>query len=233
MTFYITSTVKWKRKWQPTPELLPGTSHGQKSLVDYSLWGCTESDTTEHTHTHTLNSESPDEKSMRPLFLSESTTSPLMNASFHQPLSESHWCWMIILWWTCSVSWNECWHEEFCRFPTARPMIPNVNRIGSCLHFLPLAPHPPFRPQHEAVSAESDTSRVVLWAHPGGKRREIFIDYRPALQERWLEALQGCLRSIQGRRSNTCQPPHMSWRRLLCSDPRSPQRSSCFQKELI
>ena len=55
----------------------------QKSLVGYSLWGCTESDTTEHTHTHTLNSESPVEKSMRPLFLSESATSPLMNASFY------------------------------------------------------------------------------------------------------------------------------------------------------
>ena len=83
MTFYITSTVKWKRKWQPTPVLLSGTSHGQKSLVGYSLWGHTESDTTEHTHTHTLNSESPVKKSMRPLFLSESATSPLMNASFH------------------------------------------------------------------------------------------------------------------------------------------------------
>ena len=82
---------------------------------------------------------------------------------------------MIILWWTCSVSQNECWHEEFCRSPTARPMIPNVNHIGSCLHFPPLAPHPPFRPQHEAMSAESDTNRVVLWAHPGGKRQKYLL----------------------------------------------------------
>ena len=35
----------WRRKWQPTPVLLPGKSHGQRSLVGYSLWGCTESDT--------------------------------------------------------------------------------------------------------------------------------------------------------------------------------------------
>ena len=35
------------RKWQPTPVFLPGESHGQKSLVGYSLWGHKESDTTE------------------------------------------------------------------------------------------------------------------------------------------------------------------------------------------
>ena len=37
----------WRRKWQPTPVFLPGESHGQRSLVGYSLWGCKESDTTE------------------------------------------------------------------------------------------------------------------------------------------------------------------------------------------
>ena len=30
-----------------TPLFLPGESHGQRSLVGYSLWGCKESDTTE------------------------------------------------------------------------------------------------------------------------------------------------------------------------------------------
>ena len=28
-----------RRKWQPTPVLLPGKSHGQRSLVDCSPWG--------------------------------------------------------------------------------------------------------------------------------------------------------------------------------------------------
>ena len=37
--------------WQPTPIFLPGKSHGQRSLVNFSPWGCKESDTTEHTHT--------------------------------------------------------------------------------------------------------------------------------------------------------------------------------------
>jgi len=40
----------WRRKWQPTPVLLPGKSHGQRSIVDYSPWGRKESDTTEWLH---------------------------------------------------------------------------------------------------------------------------------------------------------------------------------------
>ena len=31
--------IHWKRKWQPTPEFLPGKSRRQRSLVDYSPWG--------------------------------------------------------------------------------------------------------------------------------------------------------------------------------------------------
>ena len=35
---------------QPTPVLLPGTSHGRRRLVGYSPWGHRESDTTERLH---------------------------------------------------------------------------------------------------------------------------------------------------------------------------------------
>ena len=31
--------IPWRRKWQPTPVFLLEKSHGQRSLVDYSLWG--------------------------------------------------------------------------------------------------------------------------------------------------------------------------------------------------
>ena len=44
--------IPWRRKWQSTPVLLPGKSHGQRSLVGYSLWGCKESNTTERLHFH-------------------------------------------------------------------------------------------------------------------------------------------------------------------------------------
>ena len=42
----------WRRKWQPTPVLLPGKSHGWRSLIGYSPWGPKESDTTERLHFH-------------------------------------------------------------------------------------------------------------------------------------------------------------------------------------
>ena len=35
---------------QPTPVFMPGESHGPRSLVGYSPWGCKESDTTERPH---------------------------------------------------------------------------------------------------------------------------------------------------------------------------------------
>ena len=40
------------RQWQPTPVLLPGKSHGWRSLVGCSTWGHQESDTTEWLHFH-------------------------------------------------------------------------------------------------------------------------------------------------------------------------------------
>ena len=41
--------MRWTRKWQPTPVFLPVESQGWGSLVGCSLWGRTESDTTEVT----------------------------------------------------------------------------------------------------------------------------------------------------------------------------------------
>ena len=49
----------WKQ-WHPTPVLLPGKSHGRRSLVGYSPWGRSESDRTEllHFHFHALETHS-------------------------------------------------------------------------------------------------------------------------------------------------------------------------------
>ena len=44
--------IPWRRIWQPTPAFLPGKSHRQRSLVDYSPLGLKESDMTEHLHFH-------------------------------------------------------------------------------------------------------------------------------------------------------------------------------------
>ena len=42
--------IPWRRKWQSTSALLPGKSHGWRSLIGYSPWGRKESDTTEQLH---------------------------------------------------------------------------------------------------------------------------------------------------------------------------------------
>ena len=42
----------FKRQWQPTPALLPGKSHGRRSLVGCIPGGREESDTTEQLHFH-------------------------------------------------------------------------------------------------------------------------------------------------------------------------------------
>ena len=41
-----------RRQWHPTPVLLPGKSHGRRSLVGCSPWGRWGSDTTERLHFH-------------------------------------------------------------------------------------------------------------------------------------------------------------------------------------
>ena len=42
----------WRRQWHPTPILMPGQSHGRRSLVGYSPWGLEESNRTEQLHFH-------------------------------------------------------------------------------------------------------------------------------------------------------------------------------------
>ena len=41
--------IPWWRAWLPTPVVLPGEAHGQRSLAGYSPQGHTELDTTEET----------------------------------------------------------------------------------------------------------------------------------------------------------------------------------------
>ena len=90
--------IPWRRAWQPTPVFLPGESHGQRSLVGYSPWGCKESDTTDVTehacthhnifiypkfwfHTLTLSFHSPDHNTVH--FAPQLDNPPKI---FHYPL---------------------------------------------------------------------------------------------------------------------------------------------------
>ena len=47
--------IPWSRKWQLTPEYLPGKFHGQRNLTGYSPWGhkyCTQLSTHVHMHVY-------------------------------------------------------------------------------------------------------------------------------------------------------------------------------------
>ena len=46
------AAIRQRRQWQPTPVLLPGKSHGQRSLVGCSPWGPKELDMPEQLHFH-------------------------------------------------------------------------------------------------------------------------------------------------------------------------------------
>ena len=50
--FYCLAGESWRRQWHPTPALLPGKSHGQRSLVGCRPWCHEESDRTERLHFH-------------------------------------------------------------------------------------------------------------------------------------------------------------------------------------
>ena len=53
MSKYVCGMTKYRRRqWHPTPVLLPGESHGWRSLVGCSPWGGEELDATEWLHFH-------------------------------------------------------------------------------------------------------------------------------------------------------------------------------------
>ena len=58
--------IPWLRKLQPTPVFLTQKSHGQRSMVGYSSWGCKESDTT---NSNKMNEDISDSNCVIYLFL--------------------------------------------------------------------------------------------------------------------------------------------------------------------
>ena len=52
VSLYIILMIHGRRQWHPTPVLLPGKSHGRRSLVGCSPWGREESDMTERLDFH-------------------------------------------------------------------------------------------------------------------------------------------------------------------------------------
>ena len=72
--------ISWRRRWHPTPVLLPGKSHGWRSPVGYSPWGLEESDTTEWLHFHFSLS-----------FIGEGNGNPLQCSCLKNPRDGGAW----------------------------------------------------------------------------------------------------------------------------------------------
>ena len=75
-----------RRQWHPTPVLLPGKSHGQRSLVGCSPWGCKGSDTTERLHFHFSLS-----------CIGEGNGNPLQGSCLENPRDRGAW-WAAVYW---------------------------------------------------------------------------------------------------------------------------------------
>ena len=101
--------IHWKgrRQWHPTPVLLPGKSHGWRSLVGCSPLGRLESDTTERLHFHFSLS-----------CIGEGNGNPLQCSCLENPRDEGAW-WAAIYgvtqsrtwlkWLSSSIHWKALW----------------------------------------------------------------------------------------------------------------------------
>jgi len=69
-----------RRQWHPTPVLLPGKSHGRRSLVGCSPWGRYKSDMTERLHFHSSLS-----------YIGEGNGNPLQNSCLENPRDGGAW----------------------------------------------------------------------------------------------------------------------------------------------
>ena len=85
--------ILWRREWLPTPVLLPGKSHGWRSLVGCSPWGHYQLDTTERLHFHFPLS-----------CIGEGNGNPLQCSCLENPRDQGAW-WTAIYGVTQSRTW--------------------------------------------------------------------------------------------------------------------------------
>ena len=85
-----------RRQWHPTPVLLPGKSHGWRSLVGCSLWGRKESNTTV---TFTFTSI---------LYIGEGNGNPLQYCCLENPMDGGPW-WAAVH----GIAKSQAWLSDF------------------------------------------------------------------------------------------------------------------------
>ena len=114
-----------RRQWHPTPVLLPGKSHGRRSLVGCSPWGHEESDTTKQLHFHFSLS-----------CIGEGNGNPLQCSCLENPRDGGAW-WAAVYWvtqsWTrlkwLSSSSNGCELVSQCDCVCISLMVSDVENV--------------------------------------------------------------------------------------------------------
>ena len=103
-----------RRRWHPTPVLLPGKSHGWRSLVGCSPWGCEELDITEWLHFHFSLS-----------CIGEGTGNPLQHSCLENPRDGGAW-WAAV--YGVAQSWT--WLNRLSSSSSSNPLYGSDTEVG-------------------------------------------------------------------------------------------------------
>ena len=153
----------WRRRqWHPTPVLLPGKSHGRRSLVGVSPWGRTESDTTEQLHFHFSLS-----------CTGEGNGNPLQCSCLENPRDGEAW-WAAVYGVTQSRTWLKWLSSNRCE----RPLFETMKIIKK---YLKLNPRKIFYLKYSAYFVEKfwnvceheSSGPSCLYSHSSEPRQEM------------------------------------------------------------
>ena len=153
----------WRRRWHPTPVLLPGKSHGQRSL---GPWGHEELDTTERLPFHFSLS-----------CIGEGNANPLQCSCLENPRDWGAW-WAAVyavtqsrtrLKWLSSsnANWSEIYVENvfICQLSLRKNTAGNISRTW---YTLSLSPRGEVKQWKNLVQAQVAThSSILAWRIPG------------------------------------------------------------------
>ena len=132
--FQLNKGTSWRRWWHPTPVLLPGKSHGRRSLVGCSPWGCYKSDTTERLHFHFSLS-----------YIGEENGNPLQCSCLENPRDGGAWFAAIYGVHRVGHDWSNiaAAARELLQTFLELPPNPTISLLSSLLHkfHLPWSPH--------------------------------------------------------------------------------------------
>ena len=105
--------IPWTRKWQPTPVLLPGKFHGQRSLPGYSLWGHKRvgHDWAHSIHTRSKAGITTETKQNGRLLFTLSGLELLWDVCPTLAITSICWYWNLGFYWPASQHTNECYVE--------------------------------------------------------------------------------------------------------------------------